>query len=162
MLGARKSDLIQAMLADPVEGYLAGVTSAPARVLIAAGAAVLGFGVCILPVTREPDALLMIPMLVFFSIFRWAVLGGWFFAGLCAFVGMFAWTHAFLMERTPKLSLFAVFTCAAVYLAPITFRDDWWLSSGDWRISLASYVGAALVYWLLPRMISHLHDRRSG
>ena len=111
------------MLSGPIDGLLAGITSGPARILVGAAAAALGFFICVLPSGWHSEAIPALAMLAFTSIFRWAHFGGWFFVGLSALVGMFAFLHAFVMERIPAISLFATFTFAALYLAPVTFSD---------------------------------------
>jgi hypothetical protein len=140
----RRKPLI--MLADPTDGFLAGITSGPARLLIGAAAILLGFGVCVLPLPWRSEAFLAIAVLAFASIFQWASYGAWFFLGLAALVASFAFLHAFVMDRAPSLSLFATFTCAALYLAPITF-------SGTRTWSIALYCAAALSYWIVPSAI---------
>jgi hypothetical protein len=147
----------------PVDGLLAGITSGPARLLIAVGAVFLGFGVCLLPLPWRDDAFLAIAALAFSSISDWSEHGVWFFfLGLGALIGCFAFLHAFVMERAPSFSLFATFTLAATYLAPVTFAEEGWLSAPAWRWSIALYFAAAFAYWLLPYAFARFVSRKSA
>ena len=144
---------------DPVEAFFAGISSGVVRALVGLSAIVLGFGVCILPIpgSWHWESFPAVAILAFTSLFRWASLGGLCFVGLCALVGMFAFLHAFMMERAPKFSLFAVFTCAALYLAPVTFSKGTWLSFGlsvnTWGHSVVLYLIVAATYWTLPYVL---------
>src|SRR6478609_5708986 len=101
------------MLADPIDGLLAGITSGPLRLGVAIGAVLLGCAICILPSWGTQELVGSLLIFAFFSIFYWASFGAWFVVGIFALVGMFAFGHAFLLERWSKGSLFAAFTCAA-------------------------------------------------
>ncbi len=156
------------MRLDPVEAFLAGISSGLVRALVGVVAIVLGFGVCILPIpgSWHGESFPVAAILTFTSIFRWASLGGWFFVGLCGLVGTFAFLHAFMLERAPKFSLFAVFTCAAVYLAPVTFSDGTWLSFGlsvsTWRRSVVFYLIVAAAYWALPYVLPRFSKSKNA
>ncbi|MGV3533455.1 MAG: hypothetical protein ACO1QR_13900 [Chthoniobacteraceae bacterium] len=144
------------MLADPIDGLLAGITSGPVRLGVVIGAVLLGFAVCILPSWRAQEWVGALLIFTFFSIFYWASFGAWFAIGICALIGIFAFGHAFLMERWSKGSLFAAFTCAVVYSLPLNLerKDSSWSEYGLY--SLAIYLGACFVYWVLPRILARL------
>ena len=141
------------MLADPVEGFFAGLGSGVGRSAFAFIAVLAGAAVSYLSLGFDLDcsALYLWVPLTIGLLFWWASYGGWFFVGLLSFVAIFASLWSFTQERSPKLSFFLVFSATATYFAPICFHEYRWMRA------VIIYAFCALLYWLLPYAFSRLN-----
>jgi hypothetical protein len=134
------------MLADPIEGFFAGLRSVFARGVLGLGAILAGFAVHFL--VRGDISFWKFPPLLVGLIFWWGIFYPWFFVGLVSFVLMFAFLVAFVRERQPKLTFFATFTFALIYSSPLVFSHK---RSGA---VVCVYLLIALSYFVIPALPS--------
>jgi hypothetical protein len=141
------------MLADPLESLFSGIKSGVLRILFGLFAIFAGFALC--ASARGPDVTILWVWigLSFVLLFWWANLGGWFFIGLLFFLLMFAFLWAFVQDRHPRFSFFAIFSAAAAYCSPTTF------AGGHWVLALCIYAVVAFCYWVLPLGIALIVSR---
>jgi hypothetical protein len=141
------------MLADPVEGFLSGLGSGVTRTFVAFGAILCGAAVCYLSLGSDLgwSALYLWAPLLLGLLFGWSFFGVWFLVGWCAFLVMMLSAWAFIHERVPKVSFFAIFTAAAVYFSPICFGDERWVRA------IVIYCFISTLYWVLPQVLLRLN-----
>ena len=129
---------------DPVDAVLSGVSSVFVRALIAASVVAGACGLALLCSGWGSDQSIVWFFLFPGAIFLWGAHGPWVAIGLLAVVVCFASFIVFLRDHRSKLALFATFSAAVVYFAPVTFTNWHWL-----RL-IAVYAVIAACYWLIP------------
>ena len=137
------------MLTDPVEGFLSGISSGVARLLLGIFAILAGFSIPYFSLGWNDDFLIGW-VLVPFVIFIWGTYGLWFFIAPLLISLTFTFLLAFLHDRHPKTALFLTFTSATLYAAPLTIVEERWLRT------LCIYLFLSSCYWFLPWIIARL------